>query len=183
MVGKTNQIKHFIVDLDETIIHLQANWAEVRKVVAEKMIEHGLTYDTKASLDSNLFALRRAYPQAFAQLLPLIARMEQERLTEAPVHHSLVEELAAAPSWALFTANVRATAQAALSLNALKRLKPELIVAKDDVDFPKPHPFGALKILKALNWEPSQTLYIGDSQNDAIAAAAAGLHFRKVTYF
>lgn len=183
MVSKTPQIKNYIVDLDETILHLRADWSLVRKCVESEMNSHGVPFEANASLDANLFRLRKMNALAFTQLLPLVAKLEQQRIEESPVNYSLVEELEAAGNWALFTANVSSTARAALALKDLKNLKPKLIVAKDDVEFPKPHPYGVLKILTSLTWKAAETLYIGDSQNDLKCATAAGLAFRKVTYF
>lgn len=50
-------------------------------------------------------------------------------------------------------------------------------VMDDDVEHPKPAPDGLLAALTALSAEPDETVYVGDSVNDARAARAAGMRF------
>jgi len=51
----------------------------------------------------------------------------------------------------------------------------DLIVSASDVMRPKPHPEALLKILNYFDLEPYQTIYIGDSQVDEMAARAAAI--------
>jgi len=51
----------------------------------------------------------------------------------------------------------------------------DLVVTASDVFQPKPHPEALLKILNYFNLEPFQTIYIGDSQVDEMAARAAAI--------
>jgi HAD superfamily hydrolase (TIGR01509 family) len=53
----------------------------------------------------------------------------------------------------------------------------DLVVTSFDIPRPKPHPDSLLKILSYFNIVPYQALYIGDSQVDAEAAAAAEIPF------
>jgi HAD superfamily hydrolase (TIGR01509 family) len=53
----------------------------------------------------------------------------------------------------------------------------DLVVTAFDIPRPKPHPDVLLKILSHFNIVPHQALYIGDSQVDAEAAAAAQIPF------
>ena len=46
-----------------------------------------------------------------------------------------------------------------------------------DVPRPKPHPDQLVKITRRFNIKPYQTLYIGDSELDEAAAAAADVPF------
>ena len=50
-----------------------------------------------------------------------------------------------------------------------------LVVTASDVLHPKPHPEVLFKILKHFDLEPFQTIYIGDSQVDEMAARAAAI--------
>jgi HAD superfamily hydrolase (TIGR01509 family) len=56
----------------------------------------------------------------------------------------------------------------------------DLIVTSSDVRRPKPHPDALLKVLAYFDVSPEETLYIGDSQLDEMAARSAGL--RLVAY-
>ena len=55
--------------------------------------------------------------------------------------------------------------------------KFDLVVTSFDIPRPKPHPDSLLKILSHFNIVPHQALYVGDSQVDADAAAAAEIPF------
>jgi phosphoglycolate phosphatase len=49
------------------------------------------------------------------------------------------------------------------------------VVTSSDVERPKPHPDVLLKILDCLELVPDQTIYVGDSKLDELAAEAAGI--------
>lgn len=51
----------------------------------------------------------------------------------------------------------------------------DLVVTSSDVLHPKPHPEALFKVLKYFDLEPFQTIYIGDSQVDEMAAQAAAI--------
>jgi HAD superfamily hydrolase (TIGR01509 family) len=51
----------------------------------------------------------------------------------------------------------------------------DLVVSASDVSLPKPHPDSLLKILRHFRVEPCETIYVGDSRVDEMAATAAGV--------
>jgi len=51
----------------------------------------------------------------------------------------------------------------------------DMVVTASDVEQPKPHPEGLIKILRHFDVGPQQAVYIGDSPVDAAAAKAAGI--------
>jgi HAD superfamily hydrolase (TIGR01549 family) len=53
----------------------------------------------------------------------------------------------------------------------------DLVVCASDVDHPKPHPDQLIKIIEHFGIEPRDSLYVGDSELDEIAAKAAGVAF------
>ena len=53
----------------------------------------------------------------------------------------------------------------------------DLVVCAGDVDHPKPHPDQLVKILEHFGIDPCDSLYVGDSKLDEIAAKAAGVPF------
>jgi phosphoglycolate phosphatase len=53
----------------------------------------------------------------------------------------------------------------------------DLVVSSSDVDRPKPYPDPLFKILEHFEIEAYNTLYVGDSELDEIAAKAAGVTF------
>jgi pyrophosphatase PpaX len=50
-----------------------------------------------------------------------------------------------------------------------------VVITEDDAEHPKPDPGGLLKAVTAMQADPAQTIYIGDSLTDMAAARAAGL--------
>ncbi len=53
----------------------------------------------------------------------------------------------------------------------------DLVVCASDVDHPKPHPDQLIKIIEHFGIVPGDSLYVGDSELDEIAAKAAGVPF------
>jgi len=53
----------------------------------------------------------------------------------------------------------------------------DLVVCSSDVDHPKPHPDLLIKVIEHFWIEPCNSLYVGDSDLDEIAAKAAGVPF------
>jgi len=53
----------------------------------------------------------------------------------------------------------------------------DLVVSSSDVDRPKPYPDPLIKILKHFEIEACNTIYVGDSELDEMAAKSAGVPF------
>ncbi len=72
----------------------------------------------------------------------------------------------------------------ALDLLAAKGLEGffQVVFGGDSFERKKPDPLPLLKTCEALGTHPAQTLMVGDSQNDGIAARAAGCPVALVTY-
>jgi len=86
----------------------------------------------------------------------------------------VLERLNAARDFALFTGRLRAEAQWAL--DHFKCAQPFMkLVGMDDVSKEKPDPEGLIKIRDA--FPEREITYVGDTQDDARAAAAAGVRF------
>jgi pyrophosphatase PpaX len=58
----------------------------------------------------------------------------------------------------------------------------EVKVSRDDVASAKPHPEGILKALAMLGARPEETMFVGDTESDMLAAKAAGLTTCFVTW-
>lgn len=53
----------------------------------------------------------------------------------------------------------------------------DLVVCALDVKYPKPHPEALIKVIGHFAVSPAEVIYVGDSQVDEMAAAAAGVPF------
>lgn len=85
----------------------------------------------------------------------------------------LLDRLGATHVLAIFTGRLRW--EATLTLDRFTRTKFAAIVGVDDVTRPKPDPEGLLKIISSI--EHASCWYVGDTVDDAQAAASAGVPF------
>ena len=88
--------------------------------------------------------------------------------------HAALRRLAKRSELALFTGRVRKETDYTLDRLKVRGFFSQ-IVTVEDVEHPKPHPEGLLKILKGRN--PARSLYLGDNVDDALAAQAAQIVF------
>lgn len=86
----------------------------------------------------------------------------------------LLERWAGRAELALFTGRTRRELRHTLEHFGVKKLFRR-VVTMDDVENLKPHPEGLLRLIKGAN--PSNTLYLGDNLDDALAAKSAGVPF------
>ena len=56
------------------------------------------------------------------------------------------------------------------------------VVSADDVEYGKPYPDAALKVMDRLGWQPSESMTVGDASVDIEMGHAAGTHTCAVTY-
>lgn len=87
--------------------------------------------------------------------------------------NGLLEELGERFDLAIFTG--RTQLEAGVTLEREKYCGRFFVIAADDVDNPKPHPEGLLKI--ASTFPGKQMLYVGDTVDDARSARAANVPF------
>jgi phosphoglycolate phosphatase-like HAD superfamily hydrolase len=173
--------RHLIVDLDGTLIRLRADWAEVRRQIADDLKKRGLIYDSSAGLDANLFRLREVVEaKTYLRLLEDIGSHECRDLDRAQVNPDLIGRLKHAGPWALLTANNRSTALAVFALPAFREVPPALIVGREDVSRPKPDPEGGRRILAKMNWPAERTTLIGDSDKDETVAGLLRVKFERI---
>jgi HAD superfamily hydrolase (TIGR01548 family) len=111
-------------------------------------------------------------PAPFAWNQPLIAR------ETALVERTTLEAL---EQFALGIATSRPRLEALLAIEQHDLepfFPPERVIAAEDADFEKPHPAPLLLLAERLS--ARRPVYVGDTINDALAAAAAGMPFIQV---
>jgi hypothetical protein len=97
MVGENIEVKYRIVDLDGTLVKLQADWPKVKDWVSKQIKPLGFKYNPKIGLDENLFLVKAANPGRFNFLMKGLGPLEQEGLESAPVNMALISKVSRGP--------------------------------------------------------------------------------------
>ena len=139
-----------------------------------EQFEHCHSHTADQSI-SNLFNDEASFRAAQSyrtrmSYLPFLKYMKIE-----PYLKPLIEKLRPRYKTAIAT-NRADTMDQVLSSHGLERYF-DLVISSSDVDHPKPHPDPLIKILEHFRIEPYNSLYVGDSALDEIAAKAAGVYF------
>ncbi|PQP32943.1 hypothetical protein C6A36_01815 [Desulfobacteraceae bacterium SEEP-SAG10] len=119
--------------------------------------------------DEESFRAAQSYRKSMSYL-PFLKYMEME-----PYLKPLIETLRPRYKTAVAT-NRSDTMDRVISEHGLEGYF-DLVVCASDVDHPKPHPDQLIKILEHFGIEPCDSLYVGDSELDEIAAKAAEVPF------
>ncbi len=82
---------------------------------------------------------------------------------------------------AIVTNNSRASLEMGLKHLGIEDLF-HLTLSRDDVKATKPDPEGLLEVLKTFKIEPHEAIFIGDTDNDILAAKAAGIKSAMVAW-
>lgn len=163
-------------DLDGTLVRLVVDWETVEAAIEDRLTEAGVpTHDHSA------WELLDAAEAAGVggSVHELIADYERdgaarsERLAGAD---RLVE--CGLPS-AVCSLNAEDACRIALDRHDLAG-HVRAVVGRDSVDARKPDPGPLLAAVRALDAEPSRTLFVGDSDSDRVTAERAGTRFERV---
>jgi len=124
---------------------------------------------------SNLFTDEESYRAAQAyrksmSYLPFLKNMEME-----PYLKRLLQRLRPKYKTAVAT-NRSDTMDRVLSEHGLTEYF-DLVVSSSDVDRPKPYPDPLIKVLEHFKIKPNQSIYVGDSELDQMAATLAEIPF------
>jgi pyrophosphatase PpaX len=82
---------------------------------------------------------------------------------------------------AIVTNNSRASLEMGLKHLGIEDLF-HLTLSRDEVKATKPDPDGLLEVLRTFNVEPHEAIFIGDTDNDILAAKAAGIRSAMVAW-
>ncbi len=178
-----SSIKLFIFDLDDTLIQSNINYSEIRYRVAE-LFTPPLSNDfiLKTPILELLKKLREDNPEKYDEGYRRIDKAEKEAIKMATV----IQGADRIPlilkkydiQYIIFTNNSRSTAD--LYQTRFNFLKEFQILTREDFNNPKPDPEGLIEIIERYNNESitrENTVYVGDSYIDAIAAYRANIRF------
>lgn len=179
------KIKLLIFDLDDTLLHSNINYSELRFQIAT-IFSSSLPTETilKTPILELLRKLKQEGQDKFVEGYRKIDEAEKKAARTATII-SGVEKLPLIIKKfnlksAIYTNNSKKTINLYLANPAFEFLKEFSILTRDDFSRPKPDPEGILSIIEGFhNKQVSKrnTIYIGDSYLDAIAADRAGIRF------
>ncbi|MFB6300796.1 MAG: HAD family hydrolase [Halobacteriales archaeon] len=165
-----------IYDLDGTLVRLTVNWDAVRDEVAAFFEGEGHTVEGKdlwAFLD---YADETGNREPVEQI---IAKHEREGARHSDRLPTADELATATGPIGVCSLNCEAACRIALDVHGLIE-QVDAIVGRDSVPTRKPDPEPLLTVARQLSIDPAESLFVGDSERDAVAAERAGMAFRYV---
>jgi len=183
-------VKAIIWDLDGTIIHFKIDYIRARRSAIKILKKHGIpkiNLTIKKSIFENVGTAKDIFKsmgfnnEKIDNILKKIDRevdnIEREAAKIATMINGIDQVLAFAKrkslKQAIYTLNTSQNARISLEkVNLLKYF--DIIVGRDNVDNPKPHPDHLIFICDKINVDPSEILVIGDTSRDIEGALNAG---------
>ena len=163
------------VDFDGTLVYLETDWQALRAELRAYCRNELKIDESFESLDLGLFRVKRQRGEViFKSLLEIVSRFELEGYKGNNID-AVIQPLLSLPAdkrIAVFSGNCRKTIE---SIVPCLGLKVSCIVAKDDVNEPKPSGEGLKRILDYLATGPEEAVFIGDSEQDLKAGLDAGV--------
>jgi len=194
-------IRGIFFDLDGTLISLRADGSAFRREASAELKRHGFRVDEMTHVSGRNFVqdlLDAAKAQIDEGLVDADFRKVRERTYRAldALELSWIESSDALPGALETLSSLKATRGKKLKLAILTNSgRPATKYAmerfgfgahlddsftRDDLPVMKPRPEGLKAAMKRLSLGPSDTLFVGDSRVDIIAAKAAGIRMVSV---
>lgn len=166
-----------LVDFDRTLATLRTDWAALKARLASACEGRGWPWEIDGPLDRNLRRVRADVSEnAFLLLCRMVANAEIAGFDANLVSRELIEILRdrAGYATAIVTNNTNLGVSRILA-NPVFRGVDARIIGKEDVTRSKPDPQGLLRACQLFVASPKATVFVGDSDTDALAAKAAGI--------
>ncbi|MFW9824705.1 MAG: HAD family hydrolase [Candidatus Thorarchaeota archaeon] len=190
-------LKALVWDLDGTIIHFKINSTKARKAAIGILVSHGINkknLSIKKSILDNLEISKNLFEQKglsleqineiFKNIDKKISLFEHKAALNAKMIDGIEDVLIFASynnlRQAIYTFNKYKHAK--LSLEKVNLLKYfDIIIGRDNVINPKPHPDHLLEICHKLGVKPNEIMVIGDNYRDIegalnVGASSVGVH-------
>ncbi|UCG00719.1 MAG: HAD hydrolase-like protein [Candidatus Heimdallarchaeota archaeon] len=179
------ELKLLIFDLDDTLLHSNIKYSKIRLQIANLFPNHlSKEIISKTPILELLKKLEHLNSDKFAEGYRIVDEAEKEATQTATVISGAEKIPEMLKKYALdsviYTNNSKRTIELYLANPTFKFLKKFYILTRDDVNHPKPDPEGLLSIIKEFRDKQiteDNTIYIGDSYIDAIAADKANIRF------
>ncbi|MHA2398830.1 MAG: HAD family hydrolase [Promethearchaeota archaeon] len=185
-------IKAIVWDMDGTLIHFQINSTKARRAAISILSSHGIEkrrLSIKKSILDNITISKEIFKQRGYTLNQIdlvlkeidiaVSKIEYRAALNASIIGGIEDVLIFAQrknlKQAIFTFNKYNHAK--ISLEKAKILKYfNVIVGRDNIENPKPHPDHLLDICQKLKVNPTEVLVIGDNFRDIECALNVGAH-------
>jgi phosphoglycolate phosphatase len=162
-----------VYDLDGTLVDLDVDWDEVRAEAAAVLSARGVDTDGMTLWD----VLETADQKGLRRKVERVITDHEKTGARTSVRLPLADELPVDVPAAVCSLNSEAACRIALELHGLDG-HVRALVGRDTVETEKPDPEPLLAAIRALDTEPEQTLFVGDSQRDRRTAQLAGVPFQ-----
>lgn len=172
----TDGYQAVIYDLDGTLVELQVDWDQVREDVAAKFRVRGVDVEGDSLWELLERADHEPLERAVEETIAEHERQGARRSDRLPT----ADELPLDVPVGVCSLNCEAACRIALELHGLDRYV-DVIVGRDTLPEHKPDPTPLLHAADGLAVAPEQTLFVGDSNSDEVAAERAGMGFEWVS--
>jgi phosphoglycolate phosphatase len=164
-----------VYDLDGTLVELDVDWDEVTAEAAAVLSARGVDTDGMTLWNVLETAERKGLRRKVEEI---IADHEREG-ARSSVRLPVADELPLDVPVAVCSLNSEAACRIALELHGLDG-HVRALVGRDTVATEKPDPEPLLAALRALDVDPSNAVFVGDTQRDRRTAQQAGVAYRDV---
>ncbi|MFN7991908.1 MAG: HAD family hydrolase [Candidatus Micrarchaeia archaeon] len=170
-----------IFDFDDTLLHLNVRWHNVREEVVALARRDGLDVDPHQHLVplGNMLARSPERKKTIDRIYRMheLGCVSEQGYEPFPDMLRLVRELRSrGKKLAIASGNHTDTLKAVLARLGITD-SFDIVCGRDAVDNNKPEPDQLLLIMERLGAGKGSTLFVGDSPNDELAARAAGIAF------
>jgi phosphoglycolate phosphatase len=166
-----------VFDLDGTLVELAVDWAAVHGDVAAYLEEVGVEYGERDLWGLWELGKETGHREAVNGVIADHEKAGARESTRLPCADA-VPDLPAG----VCTLNAERAAHTALSVHNLARhVASDAVVGRDSVATEKPDPEPLLATCRALDYEPSEVVFVGDGERDEVTAERAGTAFRYVS--
>lgn len=172
----TAEYEAIVYDLDGTLTRLRVDWDAVRVDVAGKLRARGIEVEDASLWDLFEQAQQEPSGRVVEETISEYEREGARRSDRLPLADELPQDVPVG----VCSLNCEAACRIALEMHGLDHYV-QTIVGRDTVPTYKPDPEPLLRAAQSLGVSPTETLFIGDSERDAITAERAGVSFEYVS--
>jgi len=161
-----------VYDLDGTLVRLAVNWKAAAEAATAAFAEAGV------DADADLWSLLETAPEhGLADELESILAAHERRGAERSIRLPLADRLPHRDRpVGVCSLNAESACRLALDRHDLSA-HVGVVVGRDSVATHKPDPAPLLTTVERLGADPDRTLFVGDSERDAVTAERAGVAF------